>query len=310
VSLGEYRTRLWMGLVMALVAAGVLAIDGRLAAMIGVPLYPCLFGGVLLLAVFACVELRALLRGLGPPPAWLMIAAAVTVFLANWPAHLVSGVAPDSVSPAAFAPLLNALKADPFRHVAYALAAWVLIAFLYELATYRTDNNAVTRLALFCFSLAYVGLLPAFLVQLRFSPGDDARGAAAVGALIAVTKGGDIGAYFTGRFLGRHRMTPLLSPKKTWQGFFGGLAASAGVAVALHFADLHLFGSVVEAVLFGLVLGVTGVLGDLAESLIKRDCGAKDASQTVPGFGGILDVVDSVVFAAPVAYWWLTFGRG
>jgi phosphatidate cytidylyltransferase len=309
VSLGEYRTRIWMGLVMALVAAGVLAIDGRLAALIGVPLYPCLFGGVLLLVVFACVELRALLRGLGPPAAWLMIAAAVTVFLANWPAHLLADVKPDSVSNAGLRLMLNGLKTDPFRHVAYALAAWVLLAFLYELATYRADNNAVTRLALFCFTLAYVGLLPAFLVQLRFSPDDDSRGAAAVGALIAVTKGGDIGAYFTGRFLGRHRMTPLLSPKKTWQGFFGGLAASAGVAVALHFAELNLFGSLVEAVLFGLLLSVTGVLGDLAESLIKRDCGAKDASQVVPGFGGILDVVDSVVFAAPVAYWWLTFGR-
>jgi phosphatidate cytidylyltransferase len=310
VSLGEYRTRLWMGLVMALVAAGVLAADGWLAGLIGLPFYPCLFGGVMLLAVFACVELRALLRGLAPPPAWLMIAAAVTVFLANWPAHLVSGLKADSFGHVAFGPLLSELKADPFRHVAFAMAAWVLIAFLYEMATYRPDNNAVTRLALFCFSLVYVGLLPAFLVQLRFSPEDDARGAAAVGALIAVTKGGDIGAYFTGRYLGRHRMTPLLSPKKTWQGFAGGLAASAGVSVGLHFVKENLFGSLVEAVLFGLVLGVTGVLGDLAESLIKRDCGAKDASQVVPGFGGLLDVVDSVVFAAPVAYWWLTFGRG
>jgi len=154
------------------------------------------------------------------------------------------------------------------------------------------------------WAMAYAGVLSAFFVQLRFWTDHD-RGAAALGALIAVTKGGDIGAYFTGRFLGRHPMTPTLSPKKTWEGFAGGVVTSIGAAVGVSFVRADLFGSIVEAVLFGVVLGVTGVLGDLAESLIKRDCGVKDASQVVPGFGGILDVVDSVLFAAPVAFWWL-----
>ena len=80
-------------------------------------------------------------------------------------------------------------------------------------------------------------------------------------------------------------MTPLLSPKKTWEGFVGGLLVSVGAAVAIHSAGAGLFTSIGEAALFGLVVGVMGVLGDLAESMVKRDCGAKDASNVVPGFG-------------------------
>jgi phosphatidate cytidylyltransferase len=138
-----------------------------------------------------------------------------------------------------------------------------------------------------------------------------------------VPKCGDIAAYFTGRFFGRHRMTPALSPKKTWEGFAGGLVGAAAAAVALDWFHLDkeavvhgdlprlfsahpvMIGGAWTALGFGVTVGLAGVFGDLAESLIKRDCRRKDAAQTVPGFGGVLDVVDSVLFAAPVAYLWL-----
>lgn len=129
----------------------------------------------------------------------------------------------------------------------------------------------------------------------------------ALALAIFVPKSCDIGAYFTGRLLGRHRMTPVLSPKKTWEGAAGGLAVAMMVAVALDRlgpASL-LQGCVFLEVGFGLTVGLAGMLGDLAESLLKRDCQKKDASQVVPGFGGILDVVDALLFAAPVAYLWL-----
>jgi phosphatidate cytidylyltransferase len=87
----------------------------------------------------------------------------------------------------------------------------------------------------------------------------------------------------------------------------GGLVASCVTAVALYRLDVVLRRAMLAAVGFGLTVGVASVLGDLAESLIKRDCGQKDAAKTVPGFGGILDVIDSVVFAAPVVYCWLRY---
>jgi phosphatidate cytidylyltransferase len=102
-------------------------------------------------------------------------------------------------------------------------------------------------------------------------------------------------------------MTPVLSPKKTWEGAAGGLLAAVLVTVALDRLGP-------EPLLrqrwwaeagFGLSVGGAGMLGDLAESLVKRDCRQKDASQAVQGFGGILDVIDAVLLAAPVAYFWL-----
>ena len=149
------------------------------------------------------------------------------------------------------------------------------------------------------------GLLACFFVQIRWLSPDAVTSATMLALVVFVPKFNDIGAFFTGTFLGRHKMTPVLSPKKTWEGFAGGLVASVLTAVGLSFAGPVFAGGIPEAVAFGLVVGAVGVLGDLAESLIKRDGSQKDASQVVPGFGGVLDVVDSVLFAAPVAYLWL-----
>src|SRR5262249_50867561 len=121
---------------------------------------------------------------------------------------------------------------------------------------------------------------------------------------IFVPKCCDIGAYFTGRFLGKHRMTPVLSPKKTWEGAAGGLASAVLVAFVINAFD-PVFNNTLVVAGFGFTVGAAGMLGDLAESLIKRDCRIKDASQAVPGFGGVLDVIDALLFAAPVAYVWM-----
>ena len=127
----------------------------------------------------------------------------------------------------------------------------------------------------------------------------------AVALAIFVPKMCDTGAYFTGRLLGRHKMAPVLSPKKTLEGAAGGLALAVVTAIVIDQIAPVLAGGLMAAAGFGLTVGLAGLFGDLAESLIKRDCQAKDASAVMPGFGGVLDVVDSIVFAAPVAYWWL-----
>jgi phosphatidate cytidylyltransferase len=287
------RTRLWMGAVLVALVAGVLVLDPE-------PWYPLLLLLLVLLALVACYELHQLLGPTRQPPLWLSVAGVLAVLLANW-------------------------SRDPWRDVLGAFAAVVVAAFLLEMATYRGSGGdappepgaSVGRIASTVLLVAYLGLLPSFLAQLRWWPapssvtggggGADRRGVAALALTIFVPKFCDIGAYFTGRLLGRHRMTPLLSPKKTWEGLAGGLALAALTAVALNrwASDPPVLSSAAVAACFGLALGVAGVLGDLAESLIKRDCRQKDASQAVPGFGGVLDVIDSVVFAAPLAYWWL-----
>jgi phosphatidate cytidylyltransferase len=110
----------------------------------------------------------------------------------------------------------------------------------------------------------------------------------------------DIGAYFTGRFLGRHLWVPSISPKKTWEGFFGGIVIA--VIAASLFAQFSAIMGIGRAVVFGVVAAVTGQLGDLLESMLKRDAGSKDSASLIPEFGGVLDLLDSVLVAAPFAY--------
>jgi phosphatidate cytidylyltransferase len=289
----ETRTRVWVGLVLILLVAAVLLLDQYLQRWLSVPLYPCLLLFILVLAVLSCLELHVLLSGLPRPPLWLTLFGCCAVVLAGWPAHL------------------SWTKGPPWRDIAWVLAAVVLAGFLYEMAVFREPGSAVTRNALLVWMVGYLGLLPCFFAQLRWWPPAkearvaDLRGEAALALTIFVTKSADIGAYFTGKLIGKHRMTPVISPKKTWEGLAGGVVLSVLVAVGLNRLVSPVLGSDVMAALFGVVVGLAGVLGDLAESLVKRDCRRKDASQRVPGFGGVLDVVDSVLFAAPVAYWWM-----
>jgi phosphatidate cytidylyltransferase len=194
---------------------------------------------------------------------------------------------------------------EPWRGIAGVFAAVLLLTFLTEMVSFQGPSHSVMRIALTVWLVAYVGLLPSFLVQLRWLDGGGRRGAAALALTIFVPKCCDIGAYFTGRLLGRHRMTPVLSPNKTWEGAAGGLTAAVLVAFGLDTLVPVIPGGIPGVIGLGLALGVAGIVGDLAESLIKRDCRQKDASQVVPGFGGVLDVVDAILFAAPVAYWWL-----
>jgi phosphatidate cytidylyltransferase len=296
------QTRLWMGSLLIALVICVLLFDPP-------PLYPFLLLLAVVLAAAGSVELHQLIGAAHGLPLWLSGGSVLVVLLANWPAHLW----PDLFGN------------DPWRPVLAAFTAVVLLGFLVEMASFRppsqvSENTAadaagspssgggVIRLSLLVWMTAYLGLLPSFLMQLRWlHPLADASGryeATALALGIFVPKCCDIGAYFTGRLLGRHRMSPVLSPKKTWEGLMGGLLLSAAAAVAINRPLSVVPGGDLGAAAFGFLVGGTGVLGDLAESMIKRDCRRKDASQIMPGFGGVLDVLDSILFAAPLAYWW------
>jgi phosphatidate cytidylyltransferase len=153
------------------------------------------------------------------------------------------------------------------------------------------------------FIIHYVGMMLAVTAQMRWLP----EGYFALGALVIATKMGDVGAYTFGRLIGGPKMTPRLSPGKTWSGGVGhvitaGLSSAAwlcwiGHRVNGHWHDWPFW----PAILFGVVVGFAGLMGDLAESLIKRDVGVKDAPALLPGFGGLLDLMDSLLLAGPVA---------
>jgi phosphatidate cytidylyltransferase len=286
------KTRLWMGAILIAMVTCVLLFDPA-------PWYPFLLLLMIFLAAIGSVELHRLIGAAHGLSVWLSGGAVLIVLLANWPAHLWP----------------EFLGRDPWTLVVGAFASVVLLAFLVEMAVFHppapdatpspTGGAIVIRMALLVWITAYLGLLPSFLAQLRWI--EDApsyKPVAALALAIFVPKCCDIGAYFTGRLLGRHPMSPVLSPKKTWEGLIGGLVLSAVAAVAIN-RPLSVLRSDLSAAGFGLAVGGIGALGDLAESLIKRDCRRKDASQVVPGFGGVLDVVDSIVFAAPLAYCWL-----
>ena len=128
--------------------------------------------------------------------------------------------------------------------------------------------------------------------------------------VLACVKSCDIGAFFTGTAIGKHKLIPWLSPGKTWEGLFGGLVTAGLVAVAGSWL-LHRYGyaapGLVYSAMLGVLMGGFGQLGDLAASLLKRDAGVKDSGSSLPGFGGALDLIDSPILVAPLAYWALAF---
>ena len=121
--------------------------------------------------------------------------------------------------------------------------------------------------------------------------------------LLLVTKGGDTGAYLVGSVMGRHLLFPKVSPKKSIEGAVGGLLASVGISLLCRswFPQVPIG----HLACLGFLLGSLAQVGDLCESLIKRDCGVKDSGTHLPGFGGFLDVLDSIIFTAPVFYFYL-----
>jgi phosphatidate cytidylyltransferase len=286
------RTRLWMGATLIALVLGVLVVDRHLA-----PWFPFLLTLVAVLSLAATLELLHLLNAAVRPPATLCVIGVLATVAANWLPHLPAWPFALTVWP-----LLVAV-----------LASFVLAAFLWEMATFQEPGHSVTRMALAVWLLGYLGLLPSFLAQLRWLPPSIDHGTMALALTIFVPKMCDTGAYFTGRLLGRHKMTPVLSPKKTWEGAAGGLTLAAVTAVLADWLGPApvLQENLLIEVAFGLTVGAAGMLGDLGESLVKRDCRHKDASQVVPGFGGVLDVVDALLFAAPVAYgWFAALGSG
>ena len=191
------------------------------------------------------------------------------------------------------------VEISPEIYLLFLSAFSLLGLFLYQYIYYGT-SAVLANCGANYFSIIYLGLLSAFVpaVRIDFGPW-------ALLMFVFVVKSADIGAYAFGSLFGKHKFSPKISPGKSWEGMAGAVAIA--IIVAILFArscDIMIWWL---AVIFGFCFAFIGQIGDLAESMIKRDAGQKDSASKVPGFGGILDIVDSLLLAAPFAYLFFMF---
>lgn len=209
--------------------------------------------------------------------------------------------------------------ASAFDPVAIAVCIAIALAFTIEIFGYRGGGGALQRAAGGGMAAVCVGLPIAFMLGLRRLWCDESwaeqhgpRHVCTPLPLVSfmiVVKAGDVAAYLVGSRIGRNRMAPLLSPGKTWEGALAGLAGSVAAAWLVldvvrpaWFPDHGPTSPWGGWPVYGLSLGLAGIVGDLCESLVKRECGVKDSGRWLGGLGGVLDLVDSLLLAAPVAW--------
>lgn len=182
------------------------------------------------------------------------------------------------------------------------LTLLLIVAALSLLFRFRDIHQAAQEWALLSAGLLYVPLFLSQLVLLRAEP----HGSLWILLLLVIVMAGDSAAYYFGSAFGRHKLYPAVSPNKSIEGALGGLAGSVAGAFIAKLTFFPQLG-VMDCIVTALVLGVLGQLGDLFESLLKRSCGVKDSGAIVPGHGGMLDRLDSILFAAPAAWWYAHF---
>jgi phosphatidate cytidylyltransferase len=205
-------------------------------------------------------------------------------------------------------------RMGPARSYDFELAVllfFLLTVFTRQMFARLRDDEPLQTMAYTLFGLLYVLWLFNFMTKIVYLIPRSSAGAVTGQFyclyLIVVTKFSDMGAYLVGSIIGRHQMIPHISPKKTWEGFCGALGLSLFASLALfrlmpsHLSMLNW----THAIVLGLILGFAAVVGDLAESIIKRSTGVKDSGNFLPGIGGALDLIDSLLFTAPLLFFYL-----
>ena len=186
------------------------------------------------------------------------------------------------------------IKIPPQICISFLLVFTLLSLFLYQYFRYGT-SEIIANCGANYLSIVYLGVLTSFVLAIRID-----FGTWSLLMSIFVVKSADIGAYTFGSLWGKHKFSPKISPGKTWEGMAGAIMVA--VVVAIGFAVSCGIMDWLQAAIFGVCFAFIGQFGDLAESMIKRDAQQKDSANNVPGFGGVLDIVDSPLMAAPFAY--------
>ena len=287
-----FAARLFSTLILWAVVTAVF-VSGNIWAFVGVLTF---------LGVFSVREYFPMTREGGMPaqPKWGMLIGFSYLFIIGVKIALGGRVALDSL-----------LAVD----VAF-VSLVVTGGFMLQLRRAVDGKETVIEVAVTTLGFVYVAVLFSFLARLLVIPDPGLEGIKNEGVpgawlllwLIAVTKFTDMGAYITGSLIGKHKMIPHISPGKTWQGFGGALFFSqlAGCGLyALMPKQLAVLGNWNCVIVLVFVLSLLAVVGDLAESVLKRSIGVKDSGNTLPGIGGALDLIDSLCFTAPALYFYL-----
>ena len=207
-----------------------------------------------------------------------------------------------------FTPLLiSAVYAHETQILSFSFIWFTLFATVLCISIFYFSHvkNAFYGIGISFFSICYIGIPLGLLLSILYSPLYD--GKIFLLYLIVVTKVTDIAAYFVGKFFGKKKLAPAISPNKTYEGLIGGIIVSA--IVSLCFVKTVIFSvsyPIITSIILGILIACIGQIGDLTESLMKRNANSKDSSR-IPGLGGVLDILDSLLFTTPLfmvyLYW-------
>jgi phosphatidate cytidylyltransferase len=280
--------RMFLGPVLIAAFIGLFVADARIGA--SAPLFSVV---VCLIVVRATWELVQLLRRRFELNYLLLSGVSLAIVGANW----LTAV-----------PAFPGFNAQGVGRLGLPMLLFVLSClglFVRALLRYRAPGPNIELLSAEILIVAYIGVFLSPTIQLRWI--DLGLGYVPFASVLVATKCGDTCAYFAGHWFGRTKLAPLISPGKTRAGAISALIGAAlGSWAWLTWGTIWLTNAVPGAwfwsVLYGLILGLAGLIGDLAESLLKRDVEVKDSAPLLPGFGGLLDILDSILFAGPVAY--------
>ena len=240
-------------------------------------------------------------------PVWFSAIAAAGILLGLYEYYRLASRGGEVQGLTAAAATLAAFYFGWQELIVAIIAALVIVEMLAQLFTRAKDEDFSEMLpaaATKVFGVLYVAVLGGYIIAIRVIESQKIPQLAAklLTLFFIVVFAGDTGAYYTGRALGRRRLAPRVSPGKTVEGAIGGLLGNVVAALIVHFTFFPEL-KIVHAVPLALVMGGLGIAGDLCESMLKRGASAKDAGQLIPGHGGLLDRLDSMLFNAPLLYY-------
>jgi phosphatidate cytidylyltransferase len=267
------KTRIIFGTAMLSVFCGIIFLDYLFDSDIGLGLLGLLAGGVCLLEFYKIVEKK----GFAPFKVSGII-GGVIVFLGLWLSSYDESLKPI------------------YKCILFPIVFWLFCVQ----ALKRGIDDTIKNVSVTVFGIVYICFFLSFIMPIRHMT----NGLSLILIVLLVTKGGDIGGYLFGRKFGRHKFSSF-SPNKTVEGASFALFSSLMIAIGLNSLPGMRVLPFYLIVPFGLFVGASGIVGDLIESIIKRDMAVKDSSSAIPAFGGLLDILDSLLISIPVAYYFL-----